>query len=105
MRRLDVPAVPAEQVQAVVEASRALIGVSLLSLAEMDEQVTLLQFRALVALADGPLKASELADRAGTSASTVTRLCDRLVADGLLHRVENPRSRREGLLSITAAGA
>jgi DNA-binding MarR family transcriptional regulator len=60
----------------------------------------------LVVLSDvGTMKAAELADRLGTSASSVTRMCDRLVAGRLLRRIENPANRREVLLTATATGS
>jgi DNA-binding MarR family transcriptional regulator len=75
------------------------------SLAELDDRISLAQFRALVVLSDvGTMKAAELADRLGTSASSVTRMCDRLVAGRLLRRIENPANRREVLLTATSSG-
>lgn len=94
-----------EQVDALLAASRALMGVAMLSLADLDEGLSLVQFRALVVLTDAKmLKAAELAERLDVSASSVTRLCDRLVVDGLMRRVENPNSRREVLLTASRRG-
>jgi DNA-binding MarR family transcriptional regulator len=95
-----------EDVEALVAASRALVGVAVSSMAALGDQISLVQFRTLVLLSDaGTLKAGELAARLGVSASTVTRACDRLVADGLIRRDVNPRSRREVNLSATRRGA
>ena len=59
-----------------------------------------MQFRALVLLTErGSVKASELARSLGVSGSSVTRLCDRLVGEGLVDRRPNPLSRREVLLA------
>jgi DNA-binding MarR family transcriptional regulator len=92
-------------VEVFISASRALVALAVASLAELDDHISLAQFRALVVLTDmGTMKSAELADRLGTSASSVTRMCDRLVADRLLRRVENPSNRREVLLSATANG-
>lgn len=93
------------EVEALVRASRALVAIAVSALDALDDSVTLPQFRALVVLGElGTLRASELADRLGVSASTVTRIADRLAADGLLGRAENPSSRREVLLTISPSG-
>jgi DNA-binding MarR family transcriptional regulator len=95
-----------DEVEALISASRALVAVAVASLAELDDRVPLAHFRALVVLSEaGSLKAAELADRLGTSASNVTRMCDRLVADKLLRRVENPANRREVVLTVMPAGS
>lgn len=94
-----------DEVEALVRASRAVVAIAVAALDSLNDKVTLPQFRALVALSElGTLRASELADRLGVSASTVTRLADRLAAGRLLRRAENPASRREVLLSITPSG-
>jgi DNA-binding MarR family transcriptional regulator len=63
----------------------------------------LIQFRALVLLDEGgTLKASELGAGLGIGGSSVTRLCDRLVDEGLIQRTPNPLSRREVLLTPSA---
>jgi DNA-binding MarR family transcriptional regulator len=93
-------------VDVFISASRALVALAVASLAELDDRIPLAQFRALVVLDDaGAMKAADLADRLGTSASSVTRMCDRLVADRLLRRVENPANRREVLLTATTSGS
>jgi DNA-binding MarR family transcriptional regulator len=94
-----------DDIDAFISASRTLVALAVASLAEVEDDLSLAQFRALVVLGDaGTMKAAELADRLGTSASSVTRMCDRLVADRLLTRVENPANRREVLLTATASG-
>lgn len=50
------------------------------------------------------ITASQIAPYAGKDAPAMTRLIDRLVADGLLRRERDPGSRRRRLLYITAAG-
>jgi DNA-binding MarR family transcriptional regulator len=82
--------------------ARALVGLTARSLSELDDRLTLIQFRALVLLdAAGPLRASELGAGLGVGGSSVTRLCDRLVDDRLIQRSPNPLSRREVLLTIS----
>jgi DNA-binding MarR family transcriptional regulator len=92
-------------IDALVLASRAFVGIALASLAGLADRISLGQFRALVVLTEaGTLRSTELAEQLGVVASSVTRMCDRLVADGLVRRSENPRNRREVLLSATRPG-
>jgi len=100
-----MPDVPAEVVEAVLVASRALLGVMAVSLMPVLEHVTLMQFRALTLLADlGPTRIGALAHRLGVHQSTFTRTTDRMVEAGLVHRLENPGNRREVLVQATEVG-
>ena len=94
-----------ELVTAVLTASRTLVGVSARSLAEVEESVTITQFRTLVVL-DGPapINLNTLADRLDVNSSTAMRMIDRLLVAGLVTRRENPDNRREVLLALTAEG-
>ena len=95
----------AAEVDAVLAASRVLIGVAARSLAAVEDTVTLTQVRALVIIASrGPLHLAALADDMGVHPSNATRACDRLVAAGLLDRRDNPADRRHLLLTLTDAG-
>jgi DNA-binding MarR family transcriptional regulator len=90
---------------AVLVASRALVGVAARSLAETEDAVTLVQYRALVLLAArGAMNVGTLAEALAVHQSTATRLCDRLVKRGLVKRSAAPRSRREVVVSLTRAG-
>jgi DNA-binding MarR family transcriptional regulator len=90
---------------AVLVASRALVGVAAQSLAETEDTVTLVQYRALVLLAArGEMKVGALAEALAVHESTATRLCDRLVKRGLVERRPPPESRREVVVSLTRAG-
>jgi DNA-binding MarR family transcriptional regulator len=92
-------------VDAVLRASRVLVSVAARSLAAVDQDVTLPQYRALVVLASrGPQRPSELADALGVHPSTITRLCDRLVARRLVRRSESAVNRREVSISLAAKG-
>ncbi len=92
-------------VTAVLTASRALVGVSARSLAELEETVTIPQFRTLVVLErHSGINLNGLADELGVNASTAMRMIDRLLAAGLVTRAENPNNRREVLLGLTAEG-
>ena len=90
---------------ALLTASRALVGVAARSLASIDRSVTLVQYRALVVLAEhGAQHMGELADALGAHPSTATRMCDRLVAHRLVRRGVSPGSRRETQVTLTPQG-
>ena len=92
-------------VDAILRASRVLVAVAARSLSAVDHDVTLPQFRALVVLAQrGPQRPSNLADALGVHPSTITRLCDRLVAKRLVKRAESPGNRREVTITLTPKG-
>jgi len=92
-------------VDAVLRASRVLVAVAVRSLAGVDHDVTLAQYRALVVLAGrGPQRPTELADALAVHPSTITRLCDRLVAKRLVQRAESPTNRREVSIRLTPKG-
>lgn len=90
---------------ALLTASRALVGVAARSLAGRAEEITIPQFRALIILAErGPLRPVDLAGSLSVASSTVTRLCDRLVRKSLIARDRTEADRREVQLSLTPAG-
>src|SRR4051794_32060140 len=92
-------------VESVLGASRALVGVAARSIAAVDRDVTLPQFRTLVALAEhGPQNVGRLAEEVDVHASTATRMCDRLVRRGLIERTASPDSRREVIVRLPPAG-
>jgi DNA-binding MarR family transcriptional regulator len=59
---------------------------------------------ALYHLADRPLKSSELGDRLGLTAGSVTALVDRLIARNLVRRRPHERDRRVVLVEMTESG-
>ncbi|MGZ4689473.1 MAG: MarR family winged helix-turn-helix transcriptional regulator [Acidimicrobiia bacterium] len=89
---------------AVLLASRALVGVAARSLAEVEDEVTLPQFRALVVLATADRNLGDLAEALDVHPSTATRLCTRLEAKRLITRTPAAQSRRELLVSLTSEG-
>jgi DNA-binding MarR family transcriptional regulator len=92
-------------VDAVVSASRALVAIAARSLGAAGDEVTLAQYRALVVLASrGPQRVVDLAGFLDVTASTATRMCDRLVRKGLVHRQRLSSDRRTVRVSISAAG-
>jgi DNA-binding MarR family transcriptional regulator len=95
-----------ELVTAVLTASRALVGVSARSLAEVEGTVTITQFRTLVVLDNlGHINLLALAEELDVNSSTAMRMIDRLLVAGLVTREENPSNRREVLLGLTGEGA
>ena len=69
------------------------------------EGCTVEQWRALALLADGGSHSMrEIAGFALVSASSLTRLVDRLVADNLAYRLPDPGDRRRILVHITDRG-
>jgi DNA-binding MarR family transcriptional regulator len=97
--------VPADEVEAVLRATRVLVAVSARSVDVVDEEVTLPQLRVLVMVASrGPLNLAAVAAGLGVHPSNATRAVDRLVRAGLLDRRDDPADRRNLILQLTAAG-
>lgn len=95
----------AEQIDAIMAALQALVGVAAQSVSEVEHRVTLPQLRALVLIATrGTLNLNALADAMGVHPSNASRSCDRLVAAGLLRRTSSPLDRRNLVLDLTEAG-
>lgn len=92
-------------VTAVLAASRVLVGVSARSLAEVEDAVTVTQFRTLVVLdGHGAINLNRLAELLDVTPSTAMRMIDRLLVADLVTRSENPASRREVQLDLTRTG-
>ncbi len=73
---------------AVVAGSRVLVGIATRSLQATAKDVTLPQCRALVTMAQlGPSSLVAVADALRVNPSTAKRMCDRLIAKGLVDRV------------------
>lgn len=94
------------EADAVLTASRALLGVVARSLAPALEEITLPQFRVLVILsaAAHPIRSGDLAAALGVHPSTFSRTANRLESSGWVQRVENPDSRRETLIELQPRG-
>lgn len=100
-QRSDVDAL----VTALLTASRVLVGVSARSLAEVQDTVTVTQFRVLVVLrSHGETRLNRLAERLAVSPSTALRTVDRLIAADLVTRHENAQDRREVVIDLTGQG-
>lgn len=96
---------PEDIADVILQASRSLVAIAARSLADVQEDVTLPQYRAIVVLcARGPISMGELAEALDCSASTATRLCDRLVAKDLVERSPREDNRREVEVRTATAG-
>lgn len=104
-RRSKQPTTTDQVVSAVLTASRALVAVSARSLADVEDRLTITQFRTLVVLeSEVGANLNRLAERLGVTPSTALRSVDRLVNSDLVSRQENPDNRREVMLSLTPEG-
>ena len=93
-------------VDAVLTASRVLVAIAARSLADVGEQVTLTQYRALVVLASrGPQNMASLAEALAVTPPTASRLCDRLVRKGLVRRRSDRRDRRQMRIALSESGS
>ena len=90
---------------ALLTASRLLVAVSARSIAEVDETITIPQFRTLVILSTrGPINLATLAGLLDVQPSTTGRMVERLVTAGLIDRRPHPDSRRELVAELTSRG-
>jgi DNA-binding MarR family transcriptional regulator len=97
--------VTATEVESVMRAARALVGITAASIAEVDDVVTVPQLRVMVMISvRGPMNLGTVADGLNVSASNASRICDRLLRSGLLDRQEDPADRRQITLSLTGDG-
>jgi DNA-binding MarR family transcriptional regulator len=94
-----------DQINAVMLAARAIVAITAQSVADLDDQVTLAQLRVLVMIASrGPQNLAAIAAGLRVHPSNATRVCDRLVVAGLLHRRDDPDDRRNLILRLTPEG-
>lgn len=93
------------EVEPLLELTQVLVAVAVRSVEAAAAPLTLPQFRALRVLdRTGPCNGGGLAEHLGTHASTVTRICDRLVALGHITREPRADNRREVELAVTPSG-
>src|SRR3982750_905116 len=99
------PQVREDAVKALMLASRAFVGLTARSLAGVEGDVTLPQFRALVVLAvRGPQRSIDIAEELRVNPSTGTRMLDRLIRKGLVRRMRSSTDRRVVRVRLTTAG-
>lgn len=98
--------VSGRQVESVMRASRALVGIAAASIATVDDVVTVPQLRVMVMLSTrGAMNLAAVADGLQVSASNASRICDRLLRTGMVDRREDPTDRRNVTLTLTSDGA
>lgn len=93
-----------EQVDRVVDATRVIGALIAESLASLEPALTMPQWRVLVLANEGDCNVSAVADDLRVHMSNATRMCDRLVAAGLLERRRAEYDRRHVLLVLTPEG-
>lgn len=94
-----------QEAEAVLAACRVLVAVSAQSMAAVEDVADLTQVRALVVVASrGSVSLGELATATGIHLTRASRLCDRLVAKGLINRADDPSNRRQLTLTLTPSG-
>jgi DNA-binding MarR family transcriptional regulator len=91
--------------KAFLTASRALMGISVRSVAASPVPLTVPQHRLLVLVAsDGPRRVGTLADDLGVNQSNASRLVDRLGKLGLVRRVRDLEDGRASMVELTPSG-
>jgi DNA-binding MarR family transcriptional regulator len=97
--------VTSEQVDAMMLALQALVGLAAQSVTQVEDRVTLPQLRVLVLIASrGTMNLNALAEAMDIHPSNASRSCDRLVAAGLIRRTESSVDRRNLVLELTEEG-
>ncbi|MCL6105574.1 MAG: MarR family transcriptional regulator [Actinobacteria bacterium] len=89
----------------LINASRALIAISAKSIAKIEDQVTLSQYRILIILiSEGDQTPTLLSKMLNLKPYVVTRLCDQLLEKTLINRAPSGEDRRKISVSITPKG-
>ena len=83
------------------------VAVTARSISEVDDDLTLLQWRALVVIGLEPegISVGDVASRIGARSSAVSRLLGRLQRRGLVERRRHPDDRRSTRIRLTTDGA
>lgn len=90
---------------AVHDAAEALAVLWTRTAGDVAHEVSASQLRALICISRaGTTNLTQLADSLGTMLSSASRLCERLVAAGLVERRSAAANRRELALALTAEG-
>jgi len=90
---------------ALMATSRLMTAVVARTFADIDESITVPQFRVLVMLYyENPLNLGAIAEGLAINPSNASRACDKLVAAGLVRREDDDRDRRNLAISLTTKG-
>ena len=96
---------PSGVVDPLLRMTRVLVGVAVQAVEQLDDEVSLTQFRLLLALSElGPTPNAQVAARLGSVASSVTRLADHLEDAGYLVRHRERPNRSVVRLDLTDSG-
>lgn len=97
--------VTSEQVESVMRASRALVGVTAASISIVDDVITVPQLRVMMMIATrGGMNLARVAAGLQVSAPNASRICYRLLKVGMVDRREDTADRRNIVLTLTADG-
>lgn len=89
----------------MLAACRVLVALSAQSIAAVEDLADVTQVRALVVISSlGSVSLGELASAAHLHLTRASRLCDRMVAEGLIDRGDDPANRRQLTLTLTPKG-
>lgn len=89
----------------LLAVARAVMAVSVQATGTVDAQVSAVQMRALTVLSQlDSTNLITLADALGLGRSATSRLCDRMVAAGLVERGASTANRREIVLTLSQKG-
>lgn len=105
-REPSAPAGPElEAAHALLDVGRALIGITLRSVAAAPVPLTVPQHRVLLLIAtEGPRRVGALAADLGVNQSNASRLVDRLVGQRLVQRTRDRADGRASLAALTPEG-
>ena len=96
---------PSDEVEAIHDAAESLAALWTRAYESAEGRVSPSQLRTLLTIArHEPITVTALAGELQAMVSSVTRLCDRLVAAGYVDRAGSPTSRRQVLITLTQAG-
>ena len=90
---------------ALMATSRLMTAVVARTLSELDDSISVPQFRVLVMLGyESSLSMGMVAEGLGVNPSNASRACEKLVSAGLVHRADDESDRRQLRLSLTSTG-
>ena len=93
-------------IDAILRSSRAILSIAVKSLNEIEETITISQYRILVILGGrGDLPMSEIVKETSLAPASATRLCDDLLEKGFIERRAHPNDRRQVIVAITERGS
>jgi DNA-binding MarR family transcriptional regulator len=101
----DVAVSPETVAEAFLAVGRTLMGIAIASVTSARVDVTMVQYRVLVLLADeGQRTVGEIGEELGVNASNASRHCDRLQKLGLVGRRRSTTDARVVRVALTGAG-